>query len=82
MFERRHYESIAKVIFEAKKRARGSAAEECGVGCTEIRLAWMFHDDNPHFDAKRFFAATGTNPDERKHEWYLDRKPQKEGITQ
>ena len=77
MFERRHYESVAKVIASAQEGARGNSAEECGVSSVMLKLTNLFAADNPNFDHKRFIKACGD--DSGTVEWYT---PKKEGIAQ
>ena len=59
MFERRHYEAIAKTL------AGGNNGDMATFHAAHD-LADMFERDNPRFNRARFLAACGLKPEERK----------------
>jgi len=50
-FSKRHYEAVAKAIFEAKKHSSNCSA---GANFIEGYLASDFEKDNPNFDGEKF----------------------------
>jgi hypothetical protein len=61
MFQRRHYEAIAKAIRETDFPA--TDVGDLARYDVSVKLAETFERDNPNFDRARFLRATGAYDD-------------------
>ncbi len=60
MFQRRHYEALAKALGGSIGQVRRMFAEPCAdtmASFIEEAVADLFADDNPNFHAERFHGA-------------------------
>jgi len=62
LFTKRHYAKVAEVIENAGRRQSERYGESAGIHLVKelsYQFAIMFEDDNPNFNRKKFYDATG-----------------------
>jgi len=59
MLTKKHMERTAQILrdFQLKQNARGVTISEDAYTDLTLMFAYMFEDDNPHFNRQRFLEA-------------------------